>query len=145
MKLIKTVIALACEDIDTHLPRTHKREVWLVEGMGLACTPYAAESIPGLASCSQWILTHVASGYAIGSAFPADKRYAHIWLEEIAREGLDFTQDRWSISAKKEKIGDQLGAALKRTEARWAQLEHDRKKLEREPAVQQLSLFEEAQ
>lgn len=142
MKLIKAMISLSCEDLDTCLLKTYEREVWIAEDTGLACTPYAVDRVPYLTKCDQWILTHVKSGYAIGPAFPPDKHFARIWLEEIMREGLDFNQNRWAIAAKKEVIAHQLRSAFNRTEARWAQVERERKKQEREAQAQQLSLFE---
>jgi hypothetical protein len=132
MKLIKAIISLSGEDLDLRIPKTYEREVWIAEGTGLACTPNGNECIPYLATCDQWILTHIESGKTVGPAFPADKQYAKIWLEEIVREGLDFTQDRHSINAKYDAISRKLRTALNRTNARWDISQ-----------VQQLPMFEE--
>lgn len=140
MRLIKATITLACEEIETRILRSLNRECWLAEGTGLACTAYGGEDRVAFlgkcdGKCDQWVFTHVKSGMRVGLPFPADKQIAHILLEELGREGLDFTADQWAIRADKSRPQKLRNA--------WTRAEKRCPALRGAPEVQQLSLFGE--
>ncbi len=126
MKLVKVALVLSCEHEENGtgriIPRMLQREGWACEGSGLACTPCDSEDewhVPTLQEATSWIFTHVSSGKQVGAPFPASKEFAHLFLEEIAHEGLDYTLDMHSIRAKSALYRTGLQNARKRADARW--------------------------